>query len=138
MYLASNIPTRQILLGLRILLLYVVEEFEKACINAEVKKLRKSPKENKRKISFSYLWFTLIHVEKSATFIPLRGFLEKHSYLILNQNGKNVHRPVFVPERLKSPIFGGTIYLYNLFITGSPSQLLRRLSVNVVKSNHRW
>ena len=58
--------------------------------------------------------------------------------LILNQNGKNVHRPVFVPERLKNHIYGGTIYLYNLFITSTPSQLLRRLSVNVVKSNHRW
>ena len=27
-------------------------------------------------------------------------------YLILNQNGKNVHRPVFVPERLKNHIYG--------------------------------
>ena len=37
-------------------------------------------------------------------------------YLILNQNGKNVDRPVFVPERLKNHVLGDTIYLYNLFI----------------------
>ena len=52
---------------------------KKACINAEVKKLQKSLKKNSRKIYFSYLCFTLIHVEKSVTFIPLCGFLENHT-----------------------------------------------------------
>ena len=61
-------------------LLYVVEEFEKACISAEVKKLQKSPKKkNSRKTCFSYLSFTLIHVEESVTFIHLCGFLENYT-----------------------------------------------------------
>ena len=92
-------------------LLYVVEEFEKACISAEVKKLQKSPKN-----IFFILVFHFDSCWKLISYVYTLAWFSWKLYLILNQNGKNVHRPVFVPERLKNHVLGDTIYLYNLFI----------------------
>ena len=72
-----------------------------ACISAEIKKLQKSPKN-----IFFILVFHFDSCWKLISYVYTLVWLSWKLYLILNQNGKNVHQPVFVPERLKNHIYG--------------------------------